>query len=68
MSVIIFLYIFKLCIFLTVILPLNKRCGWFQKLKNKMYHQLFFEEILMIFIEGYMELLLAGILIEKVPE
>ena len=68
MSILIFLYILKLCIFFLLILPINKLSGGgLKKLKKELKNQLFFEEILVIFIEGYFEILLSGLLIEKVP-
>ena len=55
-------------IFFLLILPINKLSGGgLKKLKKELKNQLFFEEILVIFIEGYFEILLSGLLIEKVP-
>ena len=68
LAVLIFLYLNKFVIFGMFILPINKCCGRLKKLKKQIKNHLFFNEILVIFIEGYLELILAGLIIYKVPE
>ena len=68
MSILINLYFIKFAFLILVLFPIYKCSGKLKKFTKKVIKQLFFEEIIIIFIEGHMELLLAGTIIEIVPK
>ena len=68
MAILNMIYITKLFIFTLIVYPIFRKFGRLKKYKRMLMYQLFFNDLLVLFIEGYLELILAGLLIEKVPE
>ena len=67
MSILVHLYMLKLAFFVIIVLPKRKcKKGW-KIFYNSLYKSLFFNDLIIILIEGYMEILLSAILILNVP-
>lgn len=54
------LYFVKLFIFGFLVYPLSKVTGLFKRQVRKLKHQLFFSDLILLFLEGYMEFLISS--------
>ena len=62
LSVLMFVYKIKLIVFVLFIFPIYKCTGRMKELTKKVKYQLFFNDIVVLLVEGHLELTLAGLL------
>ena len=66
-SILIQLYILKLVLLFCLLKPLTIKFPKLRKVYESVKQKMFFNEILIIIIEGYIELLYAGVLVRYTP-
>ena len=63
-------YLLKLVFFVLVVWPLKRltKSKFFKRLYERMFYQIFFGDLILLFIEGYFEFLISTIMGIRVPE
>ena len=60
-------YGIKLSLLLVIIFPINKATGYLSDTKKSMWNAVFFNDILIIFVEGFIEFTLSTFLLYDAP-